>query len=267
MSGPETFEVFAIKYATHDRDAAHNFLYPTDIHDGPMPLDYFVWAAVSKNRTYVIDTGFKAEIAAKRGRTFHRCPADGLALIGIDAATVTDVIVTHMHYDHVGNFDLFPNARFHLQDREMAYATGRYMRHGAFRYAFEVEDVVGMVRRVYAGRVVFHDGDAELAPGLSLHHIGGHTDGLQSVRVLTRRGWIVVASDACHVYANKDLANPFPIVLHVGKMMEGWDRLRALADSEDHIVPGHDPLVLKYYPPPDGKLAGIVCRLDVPPVK
>ena len=113
-------------------------------------------------------------------------------------------MVTHLHYDHVGNFELFPAATLHLQEREMHYATGRYMCQECFRGAFEVEDVVGMVRQVYAGRVRFHDGDAELFPGVSLHLIGGHTMGLQVVRVATRRGWVVLASDASHFYANME---------------------------------------------------------------
>jgi len=139
------------------------------------------------------------------------------------------------------------------------------MCHDCFRGAFEVEDVVGMVRRVYAGRVKFHDGDAEIAPGVSVHHIGGHTMGLQVVRVHTARGWVVVASDAAHFYANFRDTRPFPIVLDVGRMVDGYDRLRALADSEDHIVPGHDPLVTARYPAPSAELQGIIVRLDVAP--
>ena len=78
----------------------------------------------------------------------------------------------------------------------MTYATGRHMRHTRFSHGYEVEDVVGMVRLVYGDRVTFYRGDADLAPGVSLHHIGGHTPGLQCVRVMTKRGWVVLASDA-----------------------------------------------------------------------
>jgi glyoxylase-like metal-dependent hydrolase (beta-lactamase superfamily II) len=136
------------------------------------------------------------------------------------------------------------------------------MCHEPMRYAFDVEDVVGMVRNVYTGRVRFHAGDAQVAPGLSVHLIGGHTMGLQAVRVATRRGHVVLASDASHFYANMDQARPFPIVYNVADMMEGWGRLRALADSDAHVVPGHDPLVLERYPAPSGELQGIVARLD-----
>ena len=101
---------------------------------------------------------------------------------------VEDVILTHLHYDHVGNFDRFPKARFHLQERELTYATGRYMRYPRLAHSFEVEDICGIVRLNYARRVMFYDGDAELAPGLTVHAVGGHSAGLQFVRVKTRRG-------------------------------------------------------------------------------
>jgi len=255
------YEVYAVKYAHHERRAAENFI-GGDPHDGPMPLDYFVWLVRGGGREIVVDTGFSAPMAAKRARQHLRCPTEGLRLLGCEARAVRDVVITHLHYDHVGNFDLFPAASLHLQDLEMRYASGRHMCDPFFRGAYEVEDVVGMVRGVYAGRVRFHDGDAEIAPGVSVHLIGGHTMGLQAVRVATRRGWLVLASDAAHFYANMEQARPFPIVYSVADMVEGWRRLRALADSPGHVIPGHDPLVLARYPAPSGALEGIVARLD-----
>ena len=264
MPEADIYELFAVKYATHGRTQAANFVDPPDPHEA-MPIDYFVWAAVSVDHTFVIDMGFTEETADDRGRTFLRCPTDALGLIGVDANTVRDVIVTHFHYDHIGNFDKFPKADFHLQDREMAFATGRHMLNPAHGASMNVEDVVGMVRHLYGHRVRFHDGDAELAPGISVHHIGGHTDGLQSVRVKTKRGWVVLASDACHLYANMETRNPFPIIFDKDMVLAGYDRLRELADTPAHIVPGHDPQVLERYPAVSEQLKGIAVRLDEEP--
>jgi glyoxylase-like metal-dependent hydrolase (beta-lactamase superfamily II) len=231
--------------------SGENFL-GGDPHEVPMPLDFFVWAIVGDGRTYVVDIGFSAEQARKRKREFLRPPGDGLKLIGIDPARIEHVIVTHMHYDHVGNLDLFPNAAFHIQDKEMHFCTGRCMCHPLMNAPFEVDDVVGMVRRVFAGKVLFHDGTAELAPGLSLHHIGGHTMGLQCVRVMTRR--------------HLEQGRAFPIVYNVAEMLEGHRSLRQLAASPTHIVPGHDPLVMQRYPAPRPELKGAVVRLDADPI-
>jgi glyoxylase-like metal-dependent hydrolase (beta-lactamase superfamily II) len=255
------YELYALKYAHHARRRAENFI-GGDPHDGPMPLDYFVWLIRGGGREIVVDTGFSAAMAAKRGRDHLRCPTEALRMLGCEASKVNDVVITHLHYDHVGNFELFPKARLHLQDAEMRYATGRHMARECYGGAYEVEDVVGMVRRVYDGRVQFHDGDDEIAPGVSVHLIGGHTMGLQVVRVATRRGWVVLASDASHFYANMEAVRPFPIVWSVADMVGGYRRLAALADSPAHLIPGHDPLVLERYPAPSSALQGIVARLD-----
>lgn len=254
------FEVYALKYAERDAVRSEHFL-GGDAHDGPMPMDYFVWAVVGQSRTWVVDTGFGEPDAVTRGRRLIRSTADALAVIGVDAAAVTDVIVTHFHYDHIGDLAQFPAARFHVQDREMAYATGRLMTHPTLAHAFTGEHVADLVRLVHGGRVVFHDGDDELTAGLSLHLIGGHTLGLQVVRVATDHGALVLASDASHYYANMDSQRPFPIVADVGAMVEGWRRLRELADPAGAVVPGHDPLVLQRYPAAAAGLDGIAARL------
>lgn len=260
----QPFEVLAIAYARHSgRRPSDNFIAP-DLHDIGEDLVYYVWVLRRDDEVWLVDTGFTAEAAAARGRSLLRNPIEALALLGIGREDIRDVIVTHLHYDHAGNLDL-PSARFHLQAREMQFATGPCMCHRPLRATMNVADVLDMVRHVYADRVIYHDGEAALAPGLSLHLIGGHTSGLQCVRVFTRRGWVVLASDACHLYANLLRTKPFPIVVDLAAMLEGFRTVVRLAASVDHVVPGHDPAVLTRYPPPRPDLEGIVVRLDVDP--
>ncbi|WP_428490970.1 N-acyl homoserine lactonase family protein [Rhodopila sp.] len=260
------YELFALRYATREARRGEHFI-GGDPHDGPMPMDYFVWVARNADRAVVIDIGFTAESGGKRGRKLERCPIDSLALLGVDPATVRDVILTHMHYDHVGNFDKFPKARFHLQEPEMHYAVGRYMRHKQLAKSFEPDDVCGMVRLNFDGRVVYHNGAAEVADGINVVPTGGHSAGLQFVKVNTKRGVVVLASDVTHFYENMDTQRPFTVALHVGDMLEAFDTLRAHAASAELIVPGHDPQVMRRYPPPSSELDGIVVRLDVPPAQ
>src|SRR5579862_4621633 len=122
----DRWEVYAIRYARHERTAAQNFL-GGDPHDGPMPLDFFVWLVRNERRQFVVDSGFDEAMAEKRDRTLLRPVGDGLRTVGCEPERVDDVIVTHMHYDHAGNRDLFPRARYHVQDAEMAWCTGRAM--------------------------------------------------------------------------------------------------------------------------------------------
>jgi glyoxylase-like metal-dependent hydrolase (beta-lactamase superfamily II) len=262
MSQSEAYEVFAIRYACKpDRQRFENFIV-ADPHDGVMPIDYYIWAIANNRRTIVVDTGFDRVEAERRGRRIFRLPREGLAMLGIDSRRVEDVVITHLHYDHAGTLEDFPRAAFHLQDLELAYVTGRDMCHKAIRDAYSVAHVTKMVERVFKGQVGFHDGDEEIAPGVSVHHIGGHTMGLQCVRVYTRRGWVVLASDASHYYENMQRESPFPIVHNVGDMLQGYGKLRRLAESDEHIIPGHDPLVMERYPAPDRETEGIIVRLD-----
>lgn len=261
----DTYEVYAIRYATRDARRPEHFI-GGDPHDEPMAMDYYIWLVRNAARTFVVDTGFNAAMAAKRHRTLLRTPREGLRLLGVEAAEVRDVILTHLHYDHVGTFDAFTQANFHLQDAELDFATGRHMCHDYMRHAYEVEEVVGMVRLVHGKRVRFYaKGAHELAPGLSIHHIGGHTAGLQCVRVKTQRGWVVLASDASHYYEHFRHQRCFTIAFNLSELLEGYRRLQELADSPDHIIPGHDPLVMRYYPPASPELEGIAARLDLEP--
>lgn len=243
------YEVFALRYGTmQQRTGRDNFLVTADAHDGPMPMDYFVWLIRGNGRQYLVDTGFNAQAALARKRTFLRCPIEALQALGVKRDHVTDVIVTHMHYDHAGNIELLPRTRLHLQESEMHYSVGRHMNFTPLRHAYAVEDVTQVVRRLYQDEVVFHQGDERLAPGIELLHVGGHTMGLQAVRVHTARGWVVLASDATHYYANIDNESPFPVVHDVGAMLAGYRKLLAHAESPHHLVPGHDPLVRARYP-------------------
>lgn len=263
--GLPEYEIYAIRYATRDALRRDHFI-GGDPHEGPMPMDYYTWVAVGRAGAFVIDTGFTAEMARQRKRTFLRCPVESLKLVGVDPGAVRDVVLTHMHYDHVGNFDKFPNARFHLQAREMAYATGKYMRYPRIGHSYHVEDVVGMVRLNFKGRVEMYEGQVEIAPGIVLYPAPGHSDGLQIARVHTRRGWVVLASDATHFYENMATNRPFTTAFHIGQMLDAYRLLEKLAPSPRHIVPGHDPHVMKEYAAPKPELEGIVVRLDTEPV-
>ena len=115
------------------------------------------------------------------------------------------------------------------------------------------------------GRVVFHDGVDELAPGISVYHVGGHSKGLQVMRVWTRRGCLVLASDASHFYANMEEGRAYPIMHSHEDTLEGYATMRKLASAPNAIIPGHDPLVLRRYPAARPGLEGIVVRLDAAP--
>ena len=263
MANPNHYEVYAIRYAeAAKRTRGDAFIFDTT-HDIPYPLDYFIWVARNEQRTILVDTGFDADEGARRDRPIFLEPAEALAEIGISPESVDQTIITHLHYDHAGGLDQFPNARFHLQEAEMIYATGPCMCHERLQKPFSAEHVCQMVRRVYEGKVVFHDGDAEIAPGASVHKVGGHSRGLQVVRVETANGPLVLASDAAHFYENYETRNPFPLVVDVEDMLKGYDLLTKLAGERRLVIPGHDPLVRHRFPAAFEDAGADVRRLDL----
>lgn len=267
----EPYELFAVKFAQHGGFTRHEKAVAAAIFAGDDPhLDdpniyYYIWVAKRSDSVFIVDTGFETEAATNRGRRLDARPVEHLARLGIAADDVTQVILTHLHYDHAGGTAAFPKAQFHLQESEAAYATGRCMCHDYLRYPFDVEDIVSFVRLNFSGRIAFHDGSTMLSDGLSLHGMSGHTAGIQAVRVFTRRGWVCLASDASHFFANYRNNLVFPLVYDVAGLLDGYQKIRALADSDDHVIPGHDPLVMALYPPPSPDLSGIAVRLDVSP--
>jgi glyoxylase-like metal-dependent hydrolase (beta-lactamase superfamily II) len=259
------YRLYAVHYASSnpDRSADHNFMAPVDFHDMPMPLDFFVWVAIGEGRVILIDTGAEEEICRSRGHNYYRSPAEGLAALGHTAEDVTDVIVTHMHWDHLGHLANFPNARIHVHKQEMSHATGCAMCHAQLRRPYDVTQVCSLIVALYGGRVSFTDETAEIAAGVCLRHVGGHAPGLQVVQIQTRRGKVVLASDAMHYFANSILTNPYPVVVNVQEYLDGLGLVERLADGPDHVIPGHDPLVKAMYPSLDK--AAYVFDLSVPP--
>ena len=142
----------------------------------------------------------------------------------------------------------------------MAFWTGRYAARREFRVVVEAEDVVEVVRANFARRVRWVDGDTEVVPGVSVHHVGGHTPSMQVVTVDTTRGTVVLAIDAAHFYANLDGDAPFATLHDLAGMYGAFDRLHELAGRDGLIVPGHDPGVLARFEPVAG-LEGVAARI------
>jgi glyoxylase-like metal-dependent hydrolase (beta-lactamase superfamily II) len=267
MPGDITYEVFAIRFATNPaRLRGQNFIGDANPLQSSV-MDFFCWLIVGGGRAIMVDTGTKQSVIEKHGLHFIGCPTEALAALGFDAAEVKTVILTHLHFDHIGNVDRFPAARFYVPQIEMQYATGPDMQHYFLRRPYGPKEIGAVIDYLYQERVNLHGPTLELAPGLSLHHVGGHTAGQEIVRVRTRRGWVVLASDALHYYEELERTIPFAVAQDVAKMLAAHATIRSLAESDDHVVPAHDPLVMQHYPAARPDLEGFVVRLDVDPVR
>ncbi|MFJ7217716.1 N-acyl homoserine lactonase family protein [Amycolatopsis sp. NPDC098790] len=236
------FEVYALCYGRRTGYRGEHFLGYGEDSAQPHPTAYYVWLAVSPEHTVVVDAGIRAERAREVSGLDYVEPVRLLAALGVDPASVGHLVLTHLHYDHCGTVGDFPGVRIVLQQSEMDYWTGPWAKRIERERWLLDEAVLDHLRPDLV------DGDAEVVPGLSVHLVGGHTAGMQVVRVETAAGPVVLASDASHFHENLENDHPAPLLHSMTGVYGAFDRVRELAGA-GLVVPGHDPEVLARYPP------------------
>lgn len=243
----DEYAVYAVRYASRAGRRGQHFLGFDDRSAEPHPTAYYVWLAVSGRRAVVVDAGLDpARPHGLEGLEFHCSPVDGIAALGVDPSDVEHLVLSHLHYDHTGTAAHFPRARRVVQAGEARYWTGaaaaRIHRERWLVSDDDLGDVLGTT-----DRLDLVDGDTTLAPGISVHLVGGHTAGLQLTRVDTAAGPVVLASDAVHFYENIDDDRPFPILHSMPEVYAAFDRAAELG-GPGLVVPGHDPEVSARFP-------------------
>ena len=257
------WRVFAIRYAVREAVPASEIFLRSGPDDLPAAMAYYVWLIAGPGGRFLVDTGFGRSVARRRERLdcLRADPLAALSALGAPASELPDVILTHLHFDHCGELGRFPGARIWLQEKEMAFWTGPAAARPSFRHVIMPEDLTAVVQLNLEGRLRWVCGDETIAPGLSLHLVGGHTPGLQVVRVETEDGVVVLASDATHYYRNIEADRPYSAVDSVSSAHAAFDRLHRLAGPGGDIVPGHDPAVLQRYPSAGPGLEDIAVEL------
>jgi glyoxylase-like metal-dependent hydrolase (beta-lactamase superfamily II) len=239
------YEVLALKYGERDTTACQ-FFYREASHE-PITLDFYVWLILGASHPVLVDVGGSPEDAVARGLREYVSPAAMVERLGVPAADVPLVLVTHLHWDHFSNRAAFPGAEFWIQRDEVAFWTGPAARHEVYRQLASAPSLADLVTLNYGRRIRLVDGDREVLPGLSVHRVGGHTAGLQVVSVETARGRVVLASDASHFYRNIERRQPVQLITDLPAMLDAFDRIEALAGRDGLVVAGHDPLVAERY--------------------
>ncbi|MGH3390643.1 MAG: N-acyl homoserine lactonase family protein [Actinomadura sp.] len=259
-----SYEVFAVRYGTRVGSKAEIYLnhHIYGEPDAPLGMDYFVWVARNAERTVVIDTGFGPLGGARRRRTTLLEPVSALARLGVDAATVPQVIVTHAHYDHIGNLARFPAAEVLIARREFEFWTGPYSRRRQFAWSAEESETAHLAEIQREGRATLVDSAHTVAPGIEMIPVGGHTPGQAIVLVDTAGGQAVLASDAVHYYEELELDRPFAFVADLEAMYRAFDLLKEIiAEPGRVLVPGHDPDVMRRFPAVAGLDAELAVRI------
>lgn len=235
------YEVYALKYGERHTTACQ-FFYREASHE-PLTLHFFVWLILGGPHPVLVDAGCRDADAATRGLQGYVSPAAMIERVGVKAADVPVVLVSHLHWDHWAGHGLFPGAEFWVQQDEVAFWTGPVARYAVYQQLINVPALGELATLNYGGRIRLVEGDREVLPGLRVHRVGGHTAGLQIVSVETRRGPVVLTSDASHFYRNVERRQPTQIITNLPEMLAAFDTIEALAGSSRLVVAGHDPEV------------------------
>ncbi|MGH9497835.1 MAG: N-acyl homoserine lactonase family protein [Terriglobales bacterium] len=249
------YEVYAIRYATlPDFPVA-------DLVAGAEPgrkldIAMMIWLVRGNGRNILVDAGFYHERFFKdwQVKDFTK-PSETLKRVGLKPEDITDVVITHLHWDHADGADLFPNARIWIQKDELEYYAGEAWQSKDTHGGIDEEDVLTLVRLNTQGRVGLVNGDAqEIIPGVICYTGGKHTHESQYAGVQTSLGTVVLASDNMYLYENLERHAPIAATVDAVSNLRAQDRMKQIAARPGLIVPGHDPTVFAKFP---GPVAGV----------
>lgn len=274
MTGPaSSYEVLAVRYGTRVATKSESYL---NYHvygepDASFAMDYFCWLIRGPQRTVLVDCGFGAAAGARRRRTTLVDPVTALSALGVEPGAVDQLVVTHAHYDHIGNLHRFPNAEVVIARREYEFWTGPYAGRLQFAHSTEAGELAHLATVRDQGRLRLVEDTLDLAPGIELIVVGGHTPGQLVAQVAIAppeggSGAVVLAADALHFYEELERDRPFFVVADLADMYRGFDVLREMTEDAGRLlVAGHDAEVGRRFtgrvPGLPGDVAELVVRI------
>jgi glyoxylase-like metal-dependent hydrolase (beta-lactamase superfamily II) len=245
------YEIYAIRYATLPEYSVSELVAGAE-PGRKLDIAMMIWLVRGNGRNILVDSGFYHDRFFKdwQVKDFTK-PSETLSRLGVKPEDITDVIITHMHWDHADGMDLFPNARIWIQKDELQYYAGQAWQSKDTHGGIDEDNVLTLVKLNMQGRVGLVDGDAQqIIPGVTCYTGGKHTFQSQYVGVQTAAGTVVLASDNMYLYENLERHVPIAATLDAASNLRAQDRMKQIASRPELIVPGHDPAVFAKFPNP-----------------
>lgn len=245
-----TYEVYAVRFGVLPAFRVSGLVAGAD-PSRTLDIPVMLWLLKgSDGRRILVDSGFYRQKFVDRWKVrAFRSPAEAVAAAGVAADDVTDVIITHAHWDHAGGAELFPKATVWIQRDEYRYYTGEAWHARNTHGGVDEEDMQALLKINMAGRLRFLEGDdQEPLPGIRCYTGGRHTWASQYVAARGADGPVVLASDNVYLYENMDRRVPIAQTLDAASNLKAQDRIRSLILPSGVVVPGHDPTVFERFP-------------------
>jgi glyoxylase-like metal-dependent hydrolase (beta-lactamase superfamily II) len=255
----DKYDVFAVRFATLANFPVASLVAGAD-RARRMDIAMMIWVLKGADgRVALVDSGFHREQYFRQFivRDYIK-PSEAIAPLGLKPDDITDIFLTHMHWDHAGGVDLFPSARVWIQKDEYDYYTSEAWQSRATHGGIDADDVLEIVRRNTQGKVSFVRGDDDTSlSGIGFGVGGKHTWQSQFVTVQLRERVAVLASDNMYLYENLDAHAPIAQTLDAASNLRAQDRMRSIASEPRLLIPGHDPAVFTRFPTVSARIVRI----------
>jgi len=247
-AAPE-YSIQAIRYASAEDEVAG--LVMGAPKGEKINIAMVVWLIRGGGHNILFDSGYHRDTFLKYfPSTEYVRPDEAVKLAGVQPEEITDVVISHAHWDHMGGIDLFPKAVVWIQKDEFRYYTGDAWQAGGDHGGIDPDDVKELVRLNTEGRLRLVDGDdVEIFPGIRAYTGGRHTYAAQYLGVAGNPTF-VLASDNCYLYRNlsEHKASATFSEADWPANLKNQERMIRLAGSADRVIPGHDALQFQKFP-------------------
>jgi glyoxylase-like metal-dependent hydrolase (beta-lactamase superfamily II) len=252
------YEIYALRYATIKDFAVSGLVVGAD-RSRKLDIAMMVWLVKGEGHNILVDSGFYRDQFFKQwpGIADFEKPSATVARVGLKPEDITDIVITHMHWDHADGMDLFPKAKIWIQKEELEYYAGTAWQNRRTHGGIDADDVLAAVKLNIEGRIGLVNGDSqEILPGITCYIGGKHTYQSQFVGVNTAAGTVILASDNMYLYENME-KHAASASLDNDANLRAQDRMKQLAANPKLVIPGHDPSVMTSFPNPAPRVARI----------